>query len=212
MTGEQENNRKKILQAAEKIFAEEGYDAARIDVIAAEAGVNKALIYYYFRGKRALLEQLFERFFRESAAMLIGYVKRGGLESAPSPEADRIFDSYFAYFEAKRDLLRIMVMESVKSREAPPPLFKLVDFAGLVDEAVVSEIRDSGLYPTQNTNQTLVAEFFTGVVPMLSYVLFKDQWCRYFAVSKEELKAHFNRAMAMTHEQYHKTVREHRSG
>jgi len=212
MSREQENNRMRILQAAEKIFAEKGYDAARIDQIAADAGVNKALIYYYFKNKHALLDDLFEGFFQESAALLVSYVQHGGLDSSPSPEADRIFDSYFAYFETKRDLLRIMLMESLKSSETSPPLFNLVDFGGLIDADTAGSVRDRGLYPPDTMNLTLVAEFFTGVIPMLCYILFQDSWCRHFNVSKEQLKDYFNQAMEMTHEAYHRTMRDQWAG
>lgn len=208
MSPEQANNRIRILQAAERVFAQKGYDAARIDQIAAEAGVNKALIYYYFKNKRALLEELFERFFRESAALLVSYVQHGGLDSSPTPEADRIFENYFSYFEAKRDLLRIMLMESLKSGDATPPIFKLVDFGGLIDEDTVSEVRGEGLYPAETMNLTLVSEFFTGVIPMLCYILFQDSWARHFDVSRGQLRDYFNKAMEMTHEAYHRTIRE----
>jgi len=56
--------REAILEAAERIFAEEGLEGARTDAIAAAAGVNKALLYYYFRSK----EELYR-------AVLEGYVK-----------------------------------------------------------------------------------------------------------------------------------------
>ena len=212
MSPEQEGNRERILHAAEKIFAEKGYDAARINHIAADAGVNKALIYYYFKNKRALLEDLFEGFFRESAALLVSYVQKGGLDPEPSPEADRIFDSYFSYFETRRDLLRIMFMESLKCGEATPPVFNLVDFGGLIDEETASYVKSSGLYPSETMNLTLVAEFYTGVVPMLCYILFQDAWCRHFRVSREQLRKSFNQAMEMTHEAYHRTMREQWSG
>jgi len=212
MHAEKENNKQRILRAAEKIFADKGYDAARIDEIAAAAGVNKALIYYYFRNKHALMEELFERFFRESAAMLVSYVEHGGLEAAPPAEADQIFDGYFAYFENKRDLLRIMMMESLKAGDHPPPVFKLVDFGDLVEEDAVESVRGAGLYPEETMNLTMVAEFFTGVVPMLCYVLFQDAWSRHFGVSRKQLREYFDRAMAMTHEAYHRTMREQWSG
>ena len=48
------HSRMAILQAAERIFAEAGYGSARTEAIAAEAGVNKALLYYYFKSKDAL--------------------------------------------------------------------------------------------------------------------------------------------------------------
>ena len=38
-----------ILRAAERIYAESGLAGARTEAIAAAAGVNKALLYYYFR-------------------------------------------------------------------------------------------------------------------------------------------------------------------
>ena len=204
-----ENNKEKILLAAEKLFSEKGYDAARIDEIASVAGVNEALIYYYFHGKHALLEELFDRFFRESAAMLVNYVQHGGLDSSPSSEADRIFEGYFSYFEAKRDLLRIMLMESLKAGEKSPPVFKLVDFEGLVDEKTAGDIRDSGMYSPDTMNLTLVAEFYTGVIPMLCYVLFQEHWCRYFDITPEQLRSYFNRAMELTHEAYHQAMRDH---
>ncbi|WP_139489221.1 TetR/AcrR family transcriptional regulator [Brevibacillus dissolubilis] len=57
--------RDKILQTALQEFAEKGYDGARIDHIAKIAGVNKALIYYHFKGKEelytAVINGLFEK-------------------------------------------------------------------------------------------------------------------------------------------------------
>ena len=55
------NSKQRILDAAEQIFAEAGFDGARVDDIASKAGVNKALIYYYFESKDAILDELFEK-------------------------------------------------------------------------------------------------------------------------------------------------------
>ena len=43
-----ERSRAAILQAAVREFSEEGIAGARTDAIARSAGVNKALLYYYF--------------------------------------------------------------------------------------------------------------------------------------------------------------------
>jgi TetR/AcrR family transcriptional regulator len=45
-----------ILKAAEKVYAEHGLAGARTDGIAAAAGVNKALLYYYFQSKEGLYQ------------------------------------------------------------------------------------------------------------------------------------------------------------
>ena len=49
----------KILEAARKIFLAKGLDGARMQDIADEAGINKAMLHYYFRSKDKLFEQIF---------------------------------------------------------------------------------------------------------------------------------------------------------
>src|SRR5688500_18108075 len=46
--------RERILAAATEVFAEIGFAGARIDEIAARAGVNKAMLYYYVGDKERL--------------------------------------------------------------------------------------------------------------------------------------------------------------
>ena len=50
----------KILEAAKKIFHRKGYKGARMQEIADEADINKALLHYYFRSKEKLFEAVFE--------------------------------------------------------------------------------------------------------------------------------------------------------
>jgi len=50
--------RRLLLQAATAHFIEKGFDAARVDDIAAEAGVNKRLIYLYFGNKRDIYHEV----------------------------------------------------------------------------------------------------------------------------------------------------------
>ncbi|MCX6146369.1 MAG: TetR/AcrR family transcriptional regulator [Candidatus Kapabacteria bacterium] len=61
---EQENTEEKILNAARKVFTSKGYAAARMDDIAKEAGMNRALIHYYFRSKDKMFQIIFEEKFR----------------------------------------------------------------------------------------------------------------------------------------------------
>ena len=63
-----------ILEAAGRCFAEGGLAGARTEAIARAAGVNKALLYYYFRSKdglyRAVLEQHLKDFYRQAMEVL----------------------------------------------------------------------------------------------------------------------------------------------
>src|ERR1700761_5741079 len=58
-----EASRNAILRAALAEFAQEGLAGARVDAIAEAAGVNKALLYYYFRDKDTLYEATLDSFF-----------------------------------------------------------------------------------------------------------------------------------------------------
>jgi TetR/AcrR family transcriptional regulator len=52
-----------IRQAAKKVFTERGLTGARMQDIADEAGINRALLHYYFRSKEKLFELIFDEAF-----------------------------------------------------------------------------------------------------------------------------------------------------
>lgn len=65
-----------ILQAAKKEFAEKGYSGARMGSIAKRAGVNQALIHYYFSSKENLyLELLHHLFHHKETSVVQEYMK-----------------------------------------------------------------------------------------------------------------------------------------
>ena len=57
------NSETAILKAAEKVFLEKGYDGASMQMISNEAGINKALLHYYFRSKDKLFDKVFQKLF-----------------------------------------------------------------------------------------------------------------------------------------------------
>ncbi|MDR1527799.1 MAG: TetR/AcrR family transcriptional regulator [Dysgonamonadaceae bacterium] len=63
----QANTEQTILHAAEKLFIEKGYTGTRTTEIAEAAGVNHAMLHYYFRTK----EKLFDRIFNEKTSSLL---------------------------------------------------------------------------------------------------------------------------------------------
>ncbi|MBT3315067.1 MAG: TetR/AcrR family transcriptional regulator [Anaerolineae bacterium] len=69
-----EERKEQITEAATKVFAEQGFDKARMDDIAAEAKLSKGTLYLYFKSKDAiikhLLESLFEREFADLSSLI----------------------------------------------------------------------------------------------------------------------------------------------
>ena len=71
-TDADKHTEQRILQAAHKVFTRRGTAGARMQEIAAEAGVNQALLHYYFRSK----DRLAEAVFRQAASRLVPSVLR----------------------------------------------------------------------------------------------------------------------------------------
>jgi len=63
----EQNAEEKILAAAKKVFVNKGFTGARMQELADEAGINKALLQYYFRSKT----NLFKKIFREAFSRLV---------------------------------------------------------------------------------------------------------------------------------------------
>ena len=61
---------RRILAAAERIFAARGLAGARTDEIAQAARVNKAMLYYYFGSKDRLYRAVFENLFGQAGRMI----------------------------------------------------------------------------------------------------------------------------------------------
>src|SRR5260370_14975406 len=64
-----ERTRQQILETAQRLFADLGYDATSLQLIADEMGLTKAAVYYHFRAKSDILH----------AAMLPGIQRLGAL-------------------------------------------------------------------------------------------------------------------------------------
>lgn len=59
-TDKKKDTEKDILEAAKKVFIEKGYAGARMQAIADEAQINKAMLHYYYRSKEALFNRIME--------------------------------------------------------------------------------------------------------------------------------------------------------
>lgn len=87
----------KILAAAKKVFVQKGMAGARMQDIADEAGINKALLHYYFSNK----EKLFEMIFLEAASRL--FPKINAIFESDQPLFDKIHSFCEEYIEVVMD-------------------------------------------------------------------------------------------------------------
>lgn len=66
------------MEAARQVFVQHGLKGARMQAIADKAGINKALLHYYFRTKEALFEKVFIETLQVNAPVLFGILGKPG--------------------------------------------------------------------------------------------------------------------------------------
>lgn len=108
-----EESRKRLLTAAEKLFAEQGVHATSVSSIVAEAGLTQAAFYLYFPGKRQLLDALIATF----EAQITPFADAGRLAKEHSPEelpryVAGVFTSLFELLGSNINLTRIVLQHS----------------------------------------------------------------------------------------------------
>jgi AcrR family transcriptional regulator len=111
---EEEGTRDKILNAALQEFSRHGLSGARIDAIAAESGINKGMIYYYFGSKDdlyvAALEESYRRFRQIESEFQ--------LESlAPVAALRRLVSASFDFHAAHPEFIRMVMSENINQGE-----------------------------------------------------------------------------------------------
>ena len=108
---EPEARRQAILKAALEVFAAHGFEAARLDDVAARAGVAKGTLYLYFKHKEALFEALI----RTSVSPIMEQLAK--VAAAPDLPPLKAIEAFFALFEKevlgteRKRLLRLIIAE-----------------------------------------------------------------------------------------------------
>jgi AcrR family transcriptional regulator len=178
--------RARILEAAAQLFAERGFDGARVDEIARRASVNKALIYYYFESKEQILDYLIESTLDEVFTHISPLV---GFEFIADRSASfALMDKLLDFLEERQDILRVVLMESLKRKPIKDSLFIMVGH--LLDQIFALDDRQYDSI-SANMNRARVMEFFTGLMPIASYVVYHEIWMKSFGLDERGLRDYF---------------------
>ncbi len=111
--GQPEKTRASILKAALEEFSHEGVAGARTDEIARRAGVNKALLYYYFKNKEGLYAAALEQVFSGLSARVTAVLEREDL--APREKLLKYVESHFDYIASAPVYPRLVQREFMRS-------------------------------------------------------------------------------------------------
>lgn len=176
MEQKKDTTEEKILEAAKNIFVTKGMEGARMQEIADEAGINKALLHYYFRSKERLFEAIFAEIIKFAFPKITRIVQSD--ESIVS-KIEQVIDAYIELL-IKHPFIPGFVLKELN--RDPSGLFKLVVKFGLNPQAVFDEIQramDRGEI-IQMQPRHLAANIISMCVfpfaarPIISFILFQD--------------------------------------
>jgi AcrR family transcriptional regulator len=122
------DTRAKILEVAEREFAESGFNGAHLQRIAEQVGVQKTALYYYFASKEQLYVAVLLRMLQEFDRVIAGAV---GSPGTLVERLERLLDAVNALFAERRNyaqiLMRVLVDRvSLEGQPLRPTIERLV--------------------------------------------------------------------------------------
>jgi AcrR family transcriptional regulator len=149
-----------ILQVAEKLFSEHGFDGTSVRDIAKEANINIAMISYYFGSKEKLLEALIINRISGLQIQIENLYKE---DLSPFEKIDKLIELYITRISANSGMYQIIHFEiTSKKRDINYEAFNEVKRYNLeILKNIIVEGQEQGLF-TQNVNVALIPPTIMG--------------------------------------------------
>jgi AcrR family transcriptional regulator len=137
-----DDKRQRILEAAVRVFARQGYEASPVGDVAREAGVAYGLVYHYFGSKDAVLEAVF----REQWGRLLAAVALAEETGETAPEQlALVVRIVLRAWRDDPDLVRLLVREITRSPHIQDELDEIGQaFASI--ERIIRRGQDEGTF------------------------------------------------------------------
>lgn len=188
-----------ILENAEELFSEKGFDATSVRDIAKAAGINIAMISYYFGSKEKLMEELFKM--RMSAGLISVKEIAENTELTTVEKIEKALTGYIERVKTHKSFYRVILAEQAtnKNKSVIRFLSKLKETYAQFFETVIREGYESGAFKNK-VDPVLFMTTITGTIMQsllnkhlyASYygVKVTEEWIRdvYFEKVKEHLK------------------------
>jgi AcrR family transcriptional regulator len=192
MSADEQNTERLILEAAKKVFLDKGLDGARMQEIADEAGINKALLHYYFRSKDKLFEAIFEEAFEKILPRVSEVIRSDA----------SLFEKLWAFIDHYIDILsanpHLPLFIFYELKRNPGRLIRSFNQSGiepdLMVSAILNEIKEGRIRPVDPyhlmVNLLSMCIFPFVARPMIIGVMMKgdsDGYQRFLAERKTEI-------------------------
>ena len=160
-----------ILKAAISVFQKKGMAGARMQEIADEANINKAMLHYYFRNKQQLFEAVFLQAFQKFAPQMNGIFNS---EASVFEKIKSFAESYISFVSENPYLPTFLIQEININPDFAESFFNAhsAPNPSLFEKQIAEEIKKGILRPT-DPKQLLLNLFSLCAFPFVGSGLVK---------------------------------------
>ncbi len=186
--------KERIINAALELFSQKGFDATRVSDIAGAANVNKALIYYYFKSKQDILDFMVHSLLDKAVSIALDFIQKNIVQMIAGGhldiESDRLhfvseealknfMQNAYEYFErivdyiiVNRDIIRILMLESLKNGKHQNSLFHFMKFMNGDEKNPIYKTVSDTDKDFVFSDEMVLFEFFFSIIPIVSFAAY----------------------------------------
>ncbi|HPW97335.1 MAG TPA: TetR/AcrR family transcriptional regulator [Flavobacterium sp.] len=159
------NTEELIFASAIKIFHKKGLAGARMQEIADEAGINKAMLHYYFRSKQLLFEAVFKKAFMQLAPQIHQVLNS---EDSLFEKIINFTDKYISFVMENRFLPTFIIQELNNNPDFANQFFSQAEFPKSTRFLIqIEEGIQNGTIKNVNPKQLLIDMFSLAIFPFI---------------------------------------------
>lgn len=186
-----------IIETAEKLFADKGFKGTSVRDIAEEAGINVAMISYYFGSKEQLMEAIFEVRIGSVQMRLEDLLKDDSM--TPIQKINMLIDEHVERVSQKESFYKIMITEQLINKN--PVVIHAVNQLKIRNAELVGQLIKDGQKKGVFKKKVDLVLMLNTLVGTVSHTMMNKDYYREFyslqSVSDEEFNTLLKRRVSV---------------
>lgn len=179
------NTKDKILIAAKEIFIEYGYENAKVNEIASRADVTKTMLYYHYKSKENMLNEIIA----QTLEMIVQELERRlkTIEVLDKEAFKKYINDMVSVWQENKDMVKLILAQTMKDDNSAKVMIAALQH--FYDE-VLSIFGQKG-YEIIGKDKARIRVFFFNTMPMVMYSVLSDTVANESNLEKDLLREEF---------------------
>jgi AcrR family transcriptional regulator len=200
-----------LLDSAEVLFSQKGFDGTSVRDIAEAAGINTAMISYYFGSKEKLMEEIFERKSLNIREKVDNLMKDDSLD--PFQKIYSLLDVYIEGIFQRKTFHRILLCEQIINQN--PPIIQMVEKMKIRNSECINDLirlgQKKGLFK-KNIDIPMLTNTLIGTIShMLINLEFYKKYHHMEALKDEDFERIVKKKLSVQLRTIYKAILTHES-